>query len=84
METIRIDTTRSLRLNLVVCYLIMGLLFRLLFHGFPWPFSIATWLHVLVWPVYVMLGLLRWIFYPFAVLAIIGFAAAFLLSRRRG
>ncbi len=53
-------------------YLGVGLLFQVLYHGIPWPLQVMTWLHVLGWPVFVLLGLARWVFMPFAVLSVVG------------
>ncbi len=74
---------RPLPIDIAVAYLVIGLLFQVLYHGFPWPFSLGTWLHVLVWPVFVVFGLLRWVFYPIAMLALIGLALAYFHYRRR-
>jgi hypothetical protein len=57
--------------------------YQFLYFGLPWPGQLSTWLHVLGWPAFVVLGLLRWIFMPFAVLAFLGFLAVVLLRRRR-
>lgn len=67
-------------------YLVIGLVFQLLYWGLPWPQYLGTWLHVLLWPVYVVLGMLRRLFIPFAFVALLGFAAVWFLtagSRRR-
>ena len=61
--------------SLTLFYLAMGFLFQVLYHGVPWPLRLATWLHVLGWPVFVVLGLARWLFLPFAVLSILGLLA---------
>jgi hypothetical protein len=55
-----------------VYWVLMGLAYHIIYHGIPWPLQLSTWLHVLGWPVYVMLGLLRWIFIPFAAAAFLG------------
>ena len=64
-------------------YLLMGLAFHVIYFGFPSPFRLITWLHVLGWPFYVVLGLLRWIFFPFAVIALVFFVLVLLYNRRR-
>jgi hypothetical protein len=69
--------------NLAVYYLLMGLAFQVIYFGFPSPFRLITWLHVLGWPFYVVLGLLRWIFFPFAVIALVFFVLVLLYNRRR-
>ena len=58
-------------------YFGVGLLFQVLYHGFPWPLRVITWLHVLAWPLYVVLDLARWVFMPFALLSILGLLAIF-------
>ncbi len=63
-------------------YLGVGLLFQVLYHGIPWPLQVMTWLHVLAWPLYIVLGLARWIFMPFAVLSIVGLLAIVAFQRR--
>ena len=68
--------------SLTLFYLSMGLLFQVLYHGVPWPLRAMTWLHVLGWPVFVVLGFARWLFLPFAVLAIIGVLAILVLRPR--
>lgn len=59
-----------------IYWIVMGLAYNIIYYGIPWPLQLATWLHVLGWPVFVMLGLLRWIFIPFAATA---FLAAVIL-----
>ena len=68
--------------SLTIFYLAMGLLFQVLYHGVPWPLRITTWLHVIGWPVFVLLGFARWVFIPFAVLSIVGLLAIFALRPR--
>jgi hypothetical protein len=63
-------------------WLVMGLAYQLLYHGLQSPLSIGFWLHVLGWPVFVMLGLLRWVFMPFAIVSLVGFLAIALLEQR--
>lgn len=72
----------KLERSLTLFYFSMGLLFQVLYYGVPWPLRIATWLHVLGWPVFVVLGFARWLFLPFAVLAIIGVLAILVLRPR--
>jgi hypothetical protein len=55
-----------------VYWLAMGLAYHILYYGMPWPLQASTWVHVLGWPIFVMLGLLRWIFIPFAAAAFLG------------
>ena len=75
--------TAAVRPNMLLLWLAIGLVFHLLYFGLPHPLSLFSWLHVLFWPVYVLLGLVRWIFYPFAVLAILCFAMMFVFNARR-
>jgi hypothetical protein len=67
--------------NMVLLWLAIGLAFQLIYFGIPHPLRLVTWLHVLFWPVFVLLGMLRWVFYPFAVIAILCFAAMFAFRR---
>jgi hypothetical protein len=53
----------------LIYWIVMGLAYHLIYYGIPWPLQLSTWLHVVGWPMYVMLGLLRWIFIPFAAIA---------------
>lgn len=71
------------RPNLILLWLGMGLAFHLVYFGIPFPLRIGTWLHVLFWPVYVLLGMIRWIFYPFAMVALVCFAVMFISNSRR-
>lgn len=64
-------------------YLVIGLLFQILYFGVPWPFHASTWLHVLGWPIYVVLGMLRRLFIPFAFLALIGLGLVWFMRARR-
>jgi hypothetical protein len=75
--------TAAMRPNMLLVWLAIGLVFHLLYFGLPHPFSLHTWLHVLFWPVYVLLGLVRWIFFPFAILAMLCFAMMFAFNFRR-
>ena len=75
--------TSPLRPNLILLWLGMGLAFHLVYFGIPFPLRAGTWLHVLFWPAYVLLGMIRWIFYPFAMVALICFAAMFFVNSRR-
>ncbi len=63
-------------------WLVMGLAYQVLYHGLQSPLSIGFWLHVLGWPVFVVLGLLRWVFMPFAVVALVGFLAIALFEQQ--
>ena len=63
-------------------YLAVGLAYQILFHGIPWPLRIATWLHVTLWPLYLALGLARWLFLPFAILSLLGLLAIVAVRRR--
>jgi hypothetical protein len=69
--------------RLAVAYLVIGALFQLIFFGFGSPFSLWTWIHVLGWPVFIVLGFLRRLFFLFALLAILVFAAFLILHRAR-
>lgn len=82
---LRIESSRasSLSVNLAIVYLVIGLLFHLLYYGFPWPFSLSTWLHVLIWPYFIVLRVLRWVFVPFAMIAIVALVATYFYSQRR-
>ncbi len=73
----------AIRSNMVLLWLAIGLAFHLIYFGFPHPLRLFTWLHVLFWPVYVLLGMLRWVFYPFAMIAIVCFAVMFFVNLRR-
>lgn len=73
----------SLHVNLVLYWLVMGLAYQLLYHGIQSPLSVSFWFHVLGWPVYVILGLLRWLFFPFAIVAIIVFAGIIIYEMKR-
>jgi len=72
----------KLERSLTLFYFSMGLLFQVLYYGVPWPLRVTTWLHVLGWPAFVVLGFARWLFLPFAVLAIIGVLAILVLRPR--
>ena len=63
-------------------YLAVGLAYQILFHGIPWPLRILTWLHVTLWPMYLALGIARWLFLPFAILSLIGLLAIVAVRRR--
>ena len=63
-------------------YLAVGLVYQVLFHGIPWPLRVMTWLHVTLWPMYLALGLARWLFLPFAILSLIGLLAIAAFNRR--
>ena len=63
-------------------YLAVGLAYQILFRGIPWPLRIATWLHVTLWPLYLALGLARWLFLPFAILSLVGLLAIVAVRRR--
>ena len=73
----------SLRTNLVLYWLVMGLTYQLLYHGIESPLRPDFWLHVIGWPIYVVLGLLRWIFFPFATVALLIFLGIFMFEFRR-
>jgi hypothetical protein len=64
-------------------YLLMGLAFQLIYFGIQSPLRLVTWFHILGWPFYVVLGLLRWVFYPFAVVALVLFLVVLVYDRRR-
>jgi lysylphosphatidylglycerol synthetase-like protein (DUF2156 family) len=64
-------------------YVVMGLAYQLLYHGLQSPLRLEFWFHVLGWPVFVVLGLLRFVFMPFAVVALVGFLAIALFESRR-
>lgn len=70
-------------LNMLLLWLAFGLAFQLVQFGLPHPLRLDTWLHVLFWPVYVLLRMLRWAFYPIAMVALIGFALIFAINARR-
>jgi len=55
-----------------VYWVAMGLAYHIIYYGIPWPLQLSTWLHILGWPVFVLFGLLRWIFIPFAAAAFLG------------
>ena len=78
-------TTRTSSQNFAVSmigyWLLMGLAYHVIYFGFPAPLRIGTWLHVIFWPIYIVLGLLRWVFYPFAIVALLGFVAVFMMNR---
>lgn len=59
----------------------MGLAYQLIYHGFESPLSLGFWLHVLIWPVYVAIGMLRMLFFPFAVVSLLGLFALMAFSR---
>ena len=75
--------TSAMRPNLILLWLGIGLAFHLVYFGIPYPLRIGTWLHVLFWPAYVMLGMVRWFFYPFAMVALVCFAVLFFFNARR-
>ncbi len=62
-------------------YLLIGLAFQLIYFGLPWPQHLGTWLHVAGWPIYVVVGMLRRLFIPFAFLALLGLLAVFAARR---
>ena len=74
-------STNSLATSMIGYWLLMGLAYHVIYFGFPHPFRLFTWLHVIFWPIYIVLGLLRWVFYPFAIVALLGFVAVFMMNR---
>ena len=75
--------TPALKPSLILLWLGMGLAFQIVYFGLPHPLRIGTWLHVVFWPAYVLLGMARWVFYPFAMIAMLGFAVMFFFNGRR-
>jgi len=62
-------------------WLVMGLAYQIIYHGFASPLSLGFWLHVILWPGFVALGMLRMLFFPFAVASLLGLLALTAFSR---
>ena len=73
----------ALRVNLLSCWLGMGLAFHLVYHGFPNPFRLASWIYVWGWPYFVVVGMIRWFFMPFAFTALLCLLCVALMHLRR-
>ena len=71
--------------DLLVCWLALGLAFHLLYHGVPHPLRFWSWAWIAGWPIFVVAGMIRWFFMlPFATVAFAGFLLVFLARSRRG
>ena len=82
MSGARTETTGSrLRGMLIGWWLIMGVVFHVIYFGLPNPLAVLFWLHVVFWPAFVLLGLLRWFFLPFAVVSLLALGGIVLLRR---
>lgn len=62
-------------------YLLIGLAFQLIYFGVPGLLRLGSWLHVLAWPAYVVLGMLRRLFLPFAFVALLGLIGFLAVTR---
>ena len=69
------------RAYLLGWWLLMGLAFQIIYFGFPNPLTLPFWLHLVFWPAFVLLGLLRWFFLPFAVVSLLALGGLFVLRR---